>query len=210
MVAWAGDYATTAELKAHLRITDTADDTYIGQCVTSASRAIDHATNRQFGVEGVAVARTYTGDCAYILDNRWALPIDDLSSVTGLVIAYDIDDDGTYSQTVTLGTDVALWPYNASRNGKPWTHLVQPATAQWTFPWTSNSIRVTGLYGWLAVPSVVKTACLIQAARFFVRRDSAYGVAGSPELGNELRLLDRLDPDVALLLTGVKRHWGAV
>lgn len=59
------------------------------------------------------------------------------------------------------------------------------------------------------MPAVVSSACLIQAARFFVRRDSSYGIAGSPELGNELRLLARLDPDVALLLTSVKRWWAA-
>lgn len=60
------------------------------------------------------------------------------------------------------------------------------------------------------IPDAVKLACTIQAARFFKRRDAAFGVAGSPELGNELRLLAKLDPDVALLVSAHKVWWGAV
>jgi hypothetical protein len=209
-MAWAPDYATTAELKAHLRITDTADDTAVASAVTAASRAIDHECNRQFGAESVAVARTYTYDPCLYLEGSPAIAIDDLSSSTGLIVALDEDDTAGYATTITIGTDFTLWPYNASRDGKPWTHLLTRGPSQYRFPRYPNSIRVTGIFGWLSVPPVVKTACLIQAARFFVRRDAAFGVAGSPEAGSELRLLDRLDPDVALLLTSVKRHWGAV
>lgn len=209
-MAWAPDYATTAELKAHLRITDTADDTAVAAATAAASRAIDHECNRQFGAESPAVARTYTYDPCLYIDGCPAIAIDDLSSSTGLIVALDEDDTAGYATTITIGTDFTLWPYNASRDGKPWTHLLTRGPSQYRFPRYPNSIRVTGLFGWLSVPPVVKTACLIQSARFFVRRDAAFGVAGSPEAGSELRLLDRLDPDVALLLTSVKRHWGAV
>lgn len=209
-MAWAPDYCTVAELKTHLRITDTADDTPLAIAITAASRAIDHEANRQFGVVSPAVARTYTLDPCYYIDGRPALPIDDLSSSTGLVVATDEDDTGTYETTLTIDEDFVLWPFNASLDGKPWTHLLSRNGATYLFPRYSNSIRVTGLFGWASVPSAVKTACLIQAARFFARRDAAFGVAGSPEVGSEVRLLDRLDPDVALLLTSVKRHWGAV
>jgi hypothetical protein len=209
-MAWKPDYATTAELKAHLRVTDTDDDTPIAAAIAAASRAIDDECHRQFGVVSPAVARTYSYDHCLYIDGRPALPIDDLSSSTGLVVAIDEDDTEAYATTLTNGTDFTLWPYNASLDGKPWTHLLTRGPSAYRFPTYPNSIRVTGLFGWLSVPPVVKTACLIQAARFFVRRDAAFGVAGSPEAGSELRLLDRLDPDVALLLTSVKRHWGAV
>ena len=52
-------------------------------------------------------------------------------------------------------------------------------------------------------PDAVKDACLIQAARFFSRRTSPHGIAGSPESG-ELRLLNSLDVDVQQLLAGVR------
>lgn len=60
------------------------------------------------------------------------------------------------------------------------------------------------------VPAAVRMGTLIQAARFFKRKDSPFGIAGSPEMGNETRLLSRLDPDVALLVSTERNWWGAV
>jgi hypothetical protein len=202
-------YSTLAALKTHLRITDTADDTALTLALTAASRAIDYECNRQFGSVTPAVARYYSADCLMV-DGRPAVSIDDLQTVTSLVVALDMDDTGAYATTITSGTDFDLWPRNAAANGLPWTHLVMKDSSQYYLPWTSMGIRVTALWGWAAVPDVVTQAALIQASRFFVRRDSAYGVAGSPALGSEVRLLARLDPDVALLLTSVRRMWGAV
>lgn len=202
------DYTTLALLKAQVRVTDTADDTAFSAAITAASRAIDHECGRQFGVS-TAVARTFTQDCAYYIDNSPALPIFDLSSASGLIVAIDDSDLGTWPTTLTVNTDYRLWPYNAVADGKPYTHLLTRTTSAYSWPAYSNAIKVTGLWGWASVPAVVSSACLIQAARFFVRRDAAFGIAGSPEMGNELRLLKALDPDVGLLLSSVKRHWGA-
>lgn len=209
-MSWKPDYVTLAALKAQVRVDDTADDPALAAAITAASRAIDHECGRQFGLVTPAVARTYTADCSYYLDGRPALPIDDLSSVFDLVVETDVDDTGTYATELIEATDYVLWPYNAAADGRPWTHLLMRSGSVYAWPHYANSIRVTGLFGWPAVPAVVTSACLIQAARFFVRRDASFGIAGSPELGNEMRLLDRLDPDVAVLLSSVKRHWGAV
>lgn len=203
------DYCTAAELKSQMRVTDTDDDTAVGIAITAASRAIDHSCGRQFGLNGSAVARyyRYEGDC---VEGRLAVKIDDLMTSTGLIVALDVAQAGTYAQTLTLSTDFDLYPWNAAGDNVPWTHLVlRPTAAAWPVGF-ARELRVTANYGWSAVPTIVKQACLIQAARFFVRRDSQYGVAGSPEAGNELRLLDRLDPAVAVMLGTVRRWWGAV
>jgi hypothetical protein len=203
------DYATTADVKSQLRITDTADDAAVAIAVTAASRAIDKACDRQFGLVDAAAARFYQYEGAHI-SGRWAVAIYDLMTTTSLTVELDQGQDGTYERTLTYGTDFDLWPANAAGDVKPWTHLVfRPQAAAWPAGFYQE-LKVTASWGWTAVPTVVKQACLIQAARFFVRRDSQYGVAGSPEQGNELRLLDRLDPDVAVALTAVRRHWGAV
>jgi hypothetical protein len=52
------------------------------------------------------------------------------------------------------------------------------------------------------VPASVKLAALLQATRLFKRKEAPFGVAGSLELGSELRLLAKLDPDVEMLLGG--------
>jgi hypothetical protein len=202
------DYCSAAELKAHLRITDTDDDTALGIAITAASRAIDHSCNRQFGVS-TAVARVYRWDGQRV-DGLPAVQIDDLSATTSLAVALDLDQDGTWEQSLTYQTDFDLYPWNASEDNVPWTHIVFSRTAAALPAGLSRELSVTGLFGWASVPTVVKDACLIQASRFFVRRDSPYGVTGSPEAGSELRLLDRLDPDVAVLLAPVRRWWGAV
>jgi hypothetical protein len=54
-----------------------------------------------------------------------------------------------------------------------------------------------------------KLATLIQASRLFARRHAPFGVAGNPEVG-QLRLLERLDPDVAISVRPFARVWGAV
>lgn len=56
-------------------------------------------------------------------------------------------------------------------------------------------------------PEPVKLAAMIQASRLSKRRDSPFGVAGSPEFGSELRLLSKLDPDVETLLRPYRLPW---
>lgn len=209
-MAWAPDYCTAAELKTHLRITDTDDDTPLGISITAASRAVDHACNRQFGQTSPAAARYYTweGGEMPVQHSRYGyremLEIDDLMSTTNLVVKGDYDDDGVYETTLTAAA-ANLYPWNAAANGRPWTHLVLSANE--AFPTLPRAVEITALWGWSAVPTLVKQATLVQAARFFSRRNSPFGIAGSPELGSELRLLARLDPDVAQMLGTVARPW---
>ncbi len=136
-----------------------------------------------------------------------AVEIDDVMTATGLVVKLDQSGQGVYGSALT---SVDTWPWNAAPDSKPWTHLVFRSYAS-AFPTMfSQGVQVTANWGWTTVPVIVQQACLIQAARFFVRRDSSYGIAGSPETGTELRLLERLDPDVAITLQTVRRYWGAV
>lgn len=210
-MAWAPDYCTATDLKTYLRIGDTADDTLLAVCATAASRAVDYSCNRQFGVLSSAAARYYTW-AGEKLDGRQAIPIDDLQTVTSLAVAVDTDDNAVWETTITNGTDFDLWPYNATENAKPWTHIVlRTGVALGTFNRCARSVRVTAKFGWTTVPPLVVEATQLQAARFFSRRNATFGVAGSPEVGSEVRLLERLDPDVAVALRPVRRvSWGAV
>lgn len=204
---WAPDYATLADLKQLLGITDTADDVALALALTGASRSIDHHTGRQFGVLAAAAARYYQGhyDSAR---RRQVAVIDDLMTTTSLVVKTDPTVEGTFDNTLALDTDFRLSPYNAPADGRPWTMMVLAAGE--TLPCRERSIEVTARYGWTAVPDAVEQAAMIQAARIFKRKDAPFGISGSPEMGSELRLLSKLDPDVAVLLSGYRRYWGAV
>jgi len=60
------------------------------------------------------------------------------------------------------------------------------------------------------VPGPIHQACLIQTNRLIMRRDAPFGVAGSPEVGSEVRLLARLDPDVETMVRPYMRKIGTV
>jgi hypothetical protein len=201
-------YASASELKTQLRVTDAVDDTQLGLIVIAASRAIDAWCNRQFGSHGSAVARVFDWD-GQTIRGHGALEVFDFQTATGLEVLLDEDGDGVYELELTVGTDFNAWPWNAAADGKPWTHLVLATNGNGYWPCLQRGVQVTANWGWTAVPELVRQACLLQSARWFMRRDSWAGIAGSPDMGNELRLLEKLDPDVAMMLKPLRRFWGA-
>lgn len=203
------DYVTLQELKSFLRITDVNDEPELSIAIAAASRAIDQATGRHFGQAETADARYYNA-CRPNWNNgfggRYVLETADISTVTSLTVKTDLDDNATFETTLTINTDFRLWPWNASSEARPWERIV--LTSGQSFPTQLRGIEVTAKWGWTAVPPAIKQATLLQASRFFSRRNSPYGIAGSPDLGNELRLLARVDPDVMVVVAPYKRHWG--
>lgn len=207
-MAWAPDYATAIELAAYVRIDDSVDDAQLALAVAAASRAIDRTTRRQFGVVDVPVARFYTARHDAAL-GRLVVDLDDLMSTTGLVVEVDTEGDGTYAGTIAAA-DYTLMPRNAAADGRPWTLLSPSGDSTVGLSTVEGAVRITALWGWSSVPPAVKQACLTQASRLLARRDAPFGVAGSPEAGSEMRLLAKVDPDVAVLLRHYTRRWWAV
>jgi hypothetical protein len=204
-VAWAPDYCTDEELKNYVRIGDADDDVEVALAVTASSRAVDLACNRQFGKSEAPEDRFYTAEwdrerC------RWIIRIDDLMTTAELTVKYDSAGDDTYSSTITAYRKL---PRNAAADSKPWTELeVLPSSAV-TPGGTDGAIQVHGTFGWSSVPPTIKQATLLQGSRLLARRNSPFGVAGSPDTGSELRLLAKLDPDVQKMVSSYRRWWGA-
>lgn len=204
-MAWAPDYVTSAELKAYLRISDTDDDAQIALAITAASRAVDTHAGRQFGSVSPAEQRFYTSRWDRRIC-RWVVDVDDLMTTTNFA-AITVDSEG-----VTVGTidDYVLEPRNAAAKGRAWTQVLVRPNSAYKPTGARDEVAVTALWGWTAVPAAVKQATLLQASRIFARRQSPYGIAGSPDDGSEMRLLARVDPDVAVTLNPYKRWWAAV
>lgn len=188
------DYVTVADFKSWLRVDpdDDDDDTHLQRAVTAACRAVDEHCNRQFGLVPAPVE--------YVADvwgrdecGRWLASLPDLMTTTGLVVVAD-------GSTVAAESYV-LQPRNAAFRERPWTSIAVDSG-------TRGDVVVTGRWGWSAVPAAVAQATLLQASRFLIRRDSPFGIAGSPDNGNELRLLARVDADVAVSLRGYRRPRG--
>ncbi len=188
-MSWQPDYVTAEEARAYLRIEDQVDDDELSMWISTASRAVDQHCGRQFGQVATAEARTFSSAysasaCGYVVH------LDDVQDITDLAV---VDSD---SEAVT---DYSLTPLNAPAYGMPYGRLVTSS---------SGAVTVTALWGWAAVPQAVKAATLLQVARFAARRDSPYGIAGSPNEGGEMRLLAALDPDLRTSLRPyVRRAW---
>lgn len=196
-MAWKPDYLTLADAKAFLRVTDTVDDVEIAGWITAASRAIDNRCNRQFGVLAAPAARTYERAPYYApRTGMWELEIDDVQTSTGLLV----------NGVAYASSGAVLLPYNAPADGMPWTRLGFITEPFRSSPGYVITNVVTATWGWSAVPAQVVAAAKLQINRWNSRRDSPYGIAGSPDQGSEMRLLARLDPDVATTLAGLSRR----
>jgi hypothetical protein len=193
-MAWAPDYITEDDLKEYARIGDDVDDVQVALAIASASRAVDAACRRQFGLVAAPELRTYYARPDYT-SGYWVVDVDDFQTLTGLVV----NVAGDVNTTHTPG------PANASQNSRPWTRIHFVEASEFAPSYTTDLISVTARWGWTAVPTPIAQATLLQASRLLLRRNAPFGVAGSPEMGNELRLLAKLDPDVAVLLKGYKR-----
>ncbi len=190
-MAISNGYATLAEVKSALRITDTIDDSLLEMAIESASRLLDSYTARSFYNAGTA-ARYYAATNDYQTD------IDDAVSISE--VATDFSADGTYD-TIWQASDYEVLPLNGRVDGLPVPYNGLRAIGDYTFPIYNGEglVKVTGVWGWSAIPIAIKQATIIQASRIFKRLDSPLGVLSSPDLGF-IRVGSRLDPDVAQLV----------
>jgi hypothetical protein len=196
---WKPDYLTVAQASAYLRIPggDTVDDVELQVWVTTASRAIDDYCNRQFGQLAAPALRTYDDEPVYNPKlGLWVMEIDDLQDATGFLV----------NGVAYASSGATLLPRNAPADGLPWTRLGFATQPYGSYPGAPVTYGHTGRWGWSTQPTQVGAAMRLQINRWNFRRDSPAGIAGSPDSGSEMRLLNRLDPDVKTTLLGLRRR----
>jgi hypothetical protein len=194
-------------LKSRVGITDTVDDYELYEACFAASRAVEQACDRHFWRTPSATVRTVEPtDSMYQLK----LPaFHDLVSVSALDT--DSGGDGVF-ETSWAVTDYQLLPYSpsAAPEVRPYTSIKAVGTQ--SFPrvfWFGHSfvrsdrVRVTGVWGWPAVPKAIKQASLIYAEELFKLKDAPFGVAGFGDLG-VVRIRD--NPKVASLIGPYRRN----
>lgn len=171
-------YATLAELKTRLGITDVVDDAALTRAVGAASRTVEGLTRRQFNQAGAVSARVFhpvSPSVAYV---------DDLHTSAGLLVDTDDDLDGAY-ENAWPAAGFQLEPANgavAGIGGWPFTRIRAIGDRAFTVA-EQTTVRVTASWGWAAVPDSVKEATLILAEELFKMKDAPFGVAGFGEFG---------------------------
>lgn len=188
-------YATLAQVKSALRITDSVDDALLEMAIESASRAIDQYTNRNFYNAGTAVRYYAPQDSLNVM-------VDDLISLSRLDT---MNDDEQVFDVSWASDDYQLEPLNGIADGfaQPYTNI--RAIGDYVYETLAGeaTVKVTGVWGWAAIPIQVTQATVIQSSRIFKRLDSPLGII-SGELGS-MRVGSRLDPDVAQLVDSLRK-----
>ena len=193
-MTWKPDYVTSAVLKSYLDITTTDLDVFVALWITTASRNVDDFCGRQFGQVASVETRTYSNTVWDRHLGKYVTEIDDLMDIDDLVVV-----DANTNEI----TDYTLEPENALQKGKPYERILTSVAGPFT---------MDGLWGWNPTadgPKVAQVGLLLQAARLNARRNSPFGVAGSPSQGSEIRLLAQLDPDFRTSLKPFQRNWWA-
>ena len=194
-------YATLAEFKAAVGITDNADDSALQAVLDATDTLIDLHCDRKTGFGTATETRYYTAeDYEYVLT-------DDLVSITTLKT--DDDANGTYETTWTAGTDYVLAPRNAALDGFPYTEVDTSVSWPRNFPKDVYlGVQILGVFGFPSVPAAVKQAEIIQANAVWASRVSPYAVVGSADLGGILRMSRALHPEAALILEPYRKRNG--
>jgi len=203
-VAAATGYCTVGEVRAQLGDDDAKlDQTLLERAVAVVSRAVDEfcsdgatTAGRRFWQDLTVKTRTYR--CEQ-LDRAW---IDDISTLTGLLVKTDEDGDGVFETTWTLDSDFQIEPLNADADGGAYAWWELSATGERGFPgWPQRAgLQLTARWGWSQIPEQVNQAAILKAVRLFLRKDSPDGwTSGMADFG-PVRISRYEDPDVAMLL----------
>lgn len=187
------DYAEVNDVLAYLRISDSNDTALVRTLITQVSRMIDDYCDRQFYQDAAVSARVFSTE-------SWDVcSVDDISTTTGLIIATDQNNDGTY-ETTWSSTDYQLEPLNGLARNRA-VHTIRATGRNYQFPtWRTAGVQVTARWGWPAIPAQIGEACILQVARLVMRRQAPGGIISMPDLGVAERLYASMDPDARVLL----------
>jgi hypothetical protein len=197
------DYITSADLKAARELTGYSfADGQIPSTITAASRVVDRmcGTRRRFYADADATQVRY-----YTARFRDTLEIDDLITCTS--VETDNNSDGTFELLWTVNTDFFLEPFNGPADGWPYETITVAPRGRYTFPCYPRGVKITGKFGWSAVPAEVWSATMILSTRYLLRaREAPAGIiaVGSALEGSIMRIA-RTDPDVPTLLERFSR-----
>ncbi|MFN6550663.1 hypothetical protein ACP6C7_18840 [Mycolicibacterium septicum] len=199
-MTWAPAYCEADELAGWLGIDE---DPELALAIEAASRAIDQACGRQFGVVDEPEPRFYEPQWHR---NHWYLDVDDLMTDESLAIE-TVDISGAVVNTLSG----VLTPRNAAPVGKPWRRIeLAPGS-----PVRGDFVRVTAKWGWTNVPGAIILATKIQAGRWYARRENVGGPLTLHEVddvryGWAAGQNTDLDSDVLASIAPYRKLWVAV
>lgn len=182
-------YISWPQLKVVLGITDSSEDALGNRAVLGAAKAINNRSGY------TTFWRTETPETVTVETEGRIRPVR-----RGAIRYFKLLlPDGIAS---AAGFSVAGNPSASLFEASMRFRQMKPVTAI-KLPWgasMSETLDITAYWGWPEVPDDIVMANQIQAHRFYGRRGSPEGIAGSAEWG--LTRIPNLDPDVKAILEG--------
>lgn len=194
------NYITEAEVKATLTLDGTTfADADVVRAVDAANAAVDQLFGRSFSLDGAASDRYYPVRRRH----ESVLPIHDLTRTTTISVAVDANGDGIFETALVENTDYVLNPLNAEADGLPFEEI---AMLKSFLPLGRRRVKVTGTFGWPAVPSQIPAFAEVIAIKLVTRlRDAPFGiVTAGADMGVAMRLA-KMDPDFPTLAAGLTK-----
>ena len=190
------DYITSSDLGTYAGATlGTVNLGNAALAIAAASRSVDEFCGRDFET-GILTASTMQVE----VRSLWRAETPrDFYSTAGLVVALDNDGDGTAETTLTTA-DYQLYPLNGYVVGVGTSSYYQIRLTSQAFQQCYNVrpvLHVTALWGWSAVPDVIKRATAMLALEMLKDPETPFGVIGVDNVGI-MRL--RANPRVANIL----------
>lgn len=145
--------------------------------IESASRAIEYLTGREYTVT-TSSARYYDSQ-----DGRHVY-IHDCTAVSA--VDADWGYDGTFATPVTAYQLLPVGGRSSLLGSVPYTSIRSTTLATLAFPTAHirlGAVRVTGVWGWAAVPTPVKHACAVLALDLIRDAEANYGGLVATDVG---------------------------
>lgn len=158
------------------------EDGALERAIEAVSRDIDHHTFQHFFK--VSEARYFAADCS-----SW-LQFGDFNTLATVSEVATDSGPGTFS-TVWAAGDYQLLCKDGTPNQRsgpekrPFTEILAIGGKRFpqAFDGRIHRVRITGEWGWEAIPTAVVEACLILATETFKLKDAPFGAAGMTDLG---------------------------
>lgn len=173
-------YVDTARLKTEIDGVNTswdpAETGMLSELAEAVSRAIDAYCGRRFYQTASGVTRYFTAEVSY------ELVVPDLVRIDTDGLTTDEDGDRVYERAWATD-DYDLEPYNAAEFDEPYTYIHITPDGEYSFPLGRKAVKITGTWGWPAVPRAIQAACSLECKRAFQHANSPSGVSISEALG---------------------------
>ena len=207
-MAWTTNpYCALADVKTAMNVTTTTDDTWIGVLITEAQADIDQYLGYSFQ-QDVGTSRIYDGNDD---DQLW---IDDCQSFTQVletVFNPFIGANGAFTLgsplTLDITADCIAQPNNAGSQTDTRSFYLLRRLTGLPFQFGRQNYKVTGTWGFTAIPVPITRACKLLTIHYYKRRDAAYGMKTSvKQYGQKTQEPYDMPEEVCCILDKYKRR----